>query len=162
MGGWLVIKKVLRFSSFSGISTSKICWFQIWSQKLSTVIRLKVMGKLLLKFLILKADFRGGKWPKIMIVTNNPSAGGANWGKFHFQLLLIFCNVKSNFLDIFFFNFLNLHLEERSFVAIGCYIFWIFSELKLIYPWCSHFRLFTCVPLEIVKFQIREKYLNRW
>ena len=30
-----------------------------------------------------------------------------------FQLLLIFFNLNSHFLDNFFFNFLNLRLEER-------------------------------------------------
>ena len=75
MGGWVVIKRVLRFSSFSSILTSKMRWFQIWPQKLSTAIRSKVMSNLVLKFWNFKADFRGGKWPKIMMVTNDLSSG---------------------------------------------------------------------------------------
>ena len=74
MGGWVVIKRVLQFSSFSSVLTSKIRWFQIWPQKLSTAIRSKVMSNLILKFWNFEADFRGGKWPKIMMVTNDLSS----------------------------------------------------------------------------------------
>ena len=58
---WVLIKTVLRFFSFSGILTSKICWLQIWPQKLSTAMRSKVMSNLNLKFWNFNADFRGGE-----------------------------------------------------------------------------------------------------
>ena len=74
VGGWMGIKRVLRFCSISSMLTSKMRWFQIWPQKLSTAIRSKVMSNLLLKFWNFKADFRGGKWPKIMMVTNDLSS----------------------------------------------------------------------------------------
>ena len=46
VGGWVVIFWVLWFSSFSSIITSKMRWFQIWCQKLSTDFLSKVMSTL--------------------------------------------------------------------------------------------------------------------
>ena len=46
MGGWVVIKSVLRFSLFSSMLTSKMRWFQKWCQKLSTAFLSKVMNTL--------------------------------------------------------------------------------------------------------------------
>ena len=74
VGGWVVIFLVLWFSSKSGIITSKMCWFQIWPQKLSTAIRSKVMSNLSLKIWNFKADFRGGNQLKIMMVTKDLSS----------------------------------------------------------------------------------------
>ena len=74
MGGWVVIFWVLWFFSKSGIITSKMCWFQIWSQKLSTTIRSKVMSNLSLKMWNLKAHFRGGNRLKKMMVTKDLSS----------------------------------------------------------------------------------------
>ena len=64
VGGWVGIKRVLRFCSISSMLTSKMRWFQIWPQKLSTAIRLKVMSNLILKFWDFKVDFRGGNGKK--------------------------------------------------------------------------------------------------
>ena len=79
VGGWLVIKRVHRFSSKSGIVTSRMCWFRIWYQKLSTALRSKVTCKLNLKFF--KVNFRDGnqlkKW-----WSQKTSPRGANWRKF--------------------------------------------------------------------------------
>ena len=46
VGGWMVIKRVLRFSLFLSMLTSKISWFQKWCQKLSTAFLSKVMSTL--------------------------------------------------------------------------------------------------------------------
>ena len=74
MGGWVVIFWVLWFFSKSGIITSKMCWFQIWPQKLSTAIRSKVMSNLSLKMWNFKAHFRGGNRLKKMMVTKDLSS----------------------------------------------------------------------------------------
>ena len=72
--GWVVIFWVLWFFSKSGIITSKMCWFQIWPQKLSTAIRSKVMSNLSLKMWNFKAHFRGGNRLKKMMVTKDLSS----------------------------------------------------------------------------------------
>ena len=74
VGGWVVIFWVLWFFSKSGIITSKMCWFQIWPQKLSTAIRSKVMSNLSLKMWNFKAHFRGGNRLKKMMVTKDLSS----------------------------------------------------------------------------------------
>ena len=68
--GWMLIMLVLRFSSFSGMWTKTMRWFQIWPQKLSAATRSKVTSNSILKFWNFNADFRSAKWQKIMTVTN--------------------------------------------------------------------------------------------
>ena len=52
----------------------------------------------------------------------------------------------------------RLFLRPSSLVSFdvifGCYIFWLFSVLKLYFSWCLDFVWFTLVFLEIVKFQV--------
>ena len=74
VGGWVVIFLVLWFSSKSSIITTKMCWFQIWPQKLSTANSSKVMSNLRLKIWSFKANFRGGNQQKIMMVTKDLSS----------------------------------------------------------------------------------------
>ena len=76
VGWWcgLVIKRVLQFSSFSSMLTSKTRWFQIWPQKLSTTITSKVMSNLSLKIWNFKANFRSGNQLKITMVKKDLSS----------------------------------------------------------------------------------------
>ena len=61
VGGWVVIFWVLRFSSFWSIITSKMRWFQIWCQKLSTAFLSKVMHTLNFKTRQKKTTYLCGK-----------------------------------------------------------------------------------------------------
>ena len=74
VGGWMVIKRVLRFSSFSSMLTSKMRWFQIWPQKLYTTNTSKVMSNLSLKIWNFKANFRSGNQLKITMVKKDLSS----------------------------------------------------------------------------------------
>ena len=69
-----VIKRVLQFSSFSSMLTSKMRWFEIWPQKLSTTITSKVMSNLSLKIWNFKANFRSGNQLKITVVKKDLSS----------------------------------------------------------------------------------------
>ena len=72
IGEWVVIKSVIWFCSNSILVTGTMCWFQIWHQKMCAAIR-SIMNKINLKFWNFKADLRGGKKLKIMIVTKDLS-----------------------------------------------------------------------------------------
>ena len=86
----MVIFWVLRFSSKSSIVTSKMCWFQIWPQKLSTGTRSKAISNLILEIWKAKAGLRGAKRKKIMIVWKDLSLGrklGIFFKKTNYQLV---------------------------------------------------------------------------
>ena len=70
---WVVIKRVLQCFLNLSIVTSKICGFQVWAQKFSSIIRSKVAGKLKLKSRQNKSDLRQGKHLKIMMLQKDLS-----------------------------------------------------------------------------------------
>ena len=74
VGGWVVIKWPLQFSSFSSMLTNKMCWFQIWCQKLSTAFLSKVMSTLNFKIWKFKVDYPFGKRLKKIIDGKGVSA----------------------------------------------------------------------------------------
>ena len=106
VGEWVVIFWVLRFSSKSSIVTSKMCWFQIWPQKLSTGTRSKAINNLILQIWKFKAGLRGAKHKKIMIVWKDLSLGRklgiffkkTNYQKLRFHFLTIKYNNNQDML----------------------------------------------------------------
>ena len=76
MGGWLGgDQNNPSISSFlSMMSTSKMRWFQIWPQKLSTTITSKVKSNLSLKTWNFKTNLRAGNQLKITMVKKDLSS----------------------------------------------------------------------------------------